>query len=74
MDKRRPLLIVEDDPHYARILLGIARTKGFKGLVANRGQQALSLARAGASEEERANVDLAEIARSAPACREAMVG
>jgi len=39
------LLVVEDDPHYARILLGIARAKGFKGIVANRGQQALSLAR-----------------------------
>ncbi len=39
------LMIVEDDPHYARILLGIARAKGFKAVVANRGQQALSLAR-----------------------------
>jgi HAMP domain-containing protein/CheY-like chemotaxis protein/signal transduction histidine kinase len=39
------ILIVEDDPHYARILLGIARDKGFKGLVAQRGQIALSLAR-----------------------------
>ncbi|HTJ40460.1 MAG TPA: response regulator, partial [Kofleriaceae bacterium] len=39
------LLITEDDPHYARILLGIARTKGFKGVVANRGQTALTLAR-----------------------------
>jgi len=39
------LLVVEDDPHYARILLGIARGKGFKGIVANRGQVALSLAR-----------------------------
>ena len=39
------LLIIEDDPHYARILLGIARVKGFKAIVANRGQQALSLAR-----------------------------
>ncbi len=39
------LLIIEDDPHYARILLGIARTQGFKGLVANRGQLALTLAR-----------------------------
>ncbi|HEX6865348.1 MAG TPA: response regulator, partial [Thermoanaerobaculia bacterium] len=39
------LLIVEDDPHYARILLGLARAKGFRGVVANRGQVALSLAR-----------------------------
>ncbi len=39
------LLIVEDDSHYARILLGIARSKGFKALVANRGQQALALTR-----------------------------
>jgi HAMP domain-containing protein/CheY-like chemotaxis protein/signal transduction histidine kinase len=39
------LLIVEDDPHYARILLDIARGKGFKGVVAARGQQALALAR-----------------------------
>jgi CheY-like chemotaxis protein len=39
------LLIVEDDPHYARVLLGLARDKGLKGIVAMRGQQALSLAR-----------------------------
>ena len=39
------LLIVDDDPHYARILLGMARDKGFKGIVAHRGQTALSLAR-----------------------------
>jgi HAMP domain-containing protein/CheY-like chemotaxis protein/signal transduction histidine kinase len=39
------LLIVEDDPHYARILLGLARDKGFKGLVTSRGLLALSLAR-----------------------------
>ncbi|MEX2217291.1 MAG: response regulator, partial [Phycisphaerales bacterium] len=39
------LLIVDDDPHYARILLGLAREKGFKGIVATRGQTALSLAR-----------------------------
>jgi HAMP domain-containing protein/signal transduction histidine kinase/DNA-binding response OmpR family regulator len=46
IDEHDPvLLIVEDDPHYARILLGIAREKGFKGVVASRGQQALVLAR-----------------------------
>jgi CheY-like chemotaxis protein/HAMP domain-containing protein len=39
------LLIVEDDPHYARVLLGLARDKGFKGIVALRGHQALVLAR-----------------------------
>ena len=38
-------LIVEDDPHYARILLGLAREKGFKGIVANKGALGLSLAR-----------------------------
>ncbi len=39
------VLIVEDDPHYARVLLGLVRDKGFKGLVASRGNTALSLAR-----------------------------
>jgi HAMP domain-containing protein/signal transduction histidine kinase/DNA-binding response OmpR family regulator len=39
------LLIIEDDPHYARILLGLARSKGFKGVVATKGVTALSLAR-----------------------------
>jgi HAMP domain-containing protein/signal transduction histidine kinase/DNA-binding response OmpR family regulator len=39
------LLIIEDDPHYARILLGLARDKGFKGVVANKGAMGLSLAR-----------------------------
>jgi CheY-like chemotaxis protein len=39
------LLIVDDDAHYARVLLGLARDKGFKGIVANRGQIALTLAR-----------------------------
>jgi CheY-like chemotaxis protein/signal transduction histidine kinase len=40
------LLIVEDDPHYASVLLDLARGHGFKGLVAMRGAEALSLARA----------------------------
>jgi CheY-like chemotaxis protein/signal transduction histidine kinase len=39
------ILIVEDDPHYARVLLDLARGRGFKGLVAMRGSEALSLAR-----------------------------
>jgi CheY-like chemotaxis protein/signal transduction histidine kinase/HAMP domain-containing protein len=39
------LLIVEDDPHYARILCNLARDKGFQVLVAMRGTEALSLAR-----------------------------
>ncbi|HET9282945.1 MAG TPA: response regulator, partial [Candidatus Angelobacter sp.] len=39
------LLIVEDDPHYARVLCDLSRDKGFKVLVAMRGAEALSLAR-----------------------------
>jgi HAMP domain-containing protein/CheY-like chemotaxis protein/putative methionine-R-sulfoxide reductase with GAF domain len=39
------LLIVEDDVHYARILLGLARDNGFKGVISNRGGVALALAR-----------------------------
>ena len=39
------LLIIEDDPHYARILLDLARASGFKGIVANKGALGLSLAR-----------------------------
>src|SRR4029079_8201590 len=39
------LLVVDDDPHYARVLLGLARDKGFKGIVTNRGAAALTLAR-----------------------------
>jgi CheY-like chemotaxis protein len=39
------LLIVDDDPHYARVLLGLARDQGFKGIVANRGHAALEMAR-----------------------------
>jgi CheY-like chemotaxis protein/signal transduction histidine kinase len=39
------LLIVEDDPHYARVLVDLARDKGLKVLVAMRGAEALALAR-----------------------------
>jgi HAMP domain-containing protein/CheY-like chemotaxis protein/signal transduction histidine kinase len=39
------LLIVEDDPHYARILIDLARDKGFKALLAMRGDDALNLAK-----------------------------
>jgi HAMP domain-containing protein/CheY-like chemotaxis protein len=39
------LLVVEDDPHYARLLCDLARDKGFKVLVAARGSEALTLAR-----------------------------
>jgi HAMP domain-containing protein/CheY-like chemotaxis protein len=39
------LLIVEDDPHYARVLVGLARDKGFKAICATRGHAAMALAR-----------------------------
>ncbi|HUB52899.1 MAG TPA: HAMP domain-containing protein [Terracidiphilus sp.] len=39
------LLIVEDDPHYARVLCDLSRDSGFKVLIANTGTEALSLAR-----------------------------
>ena len=39
------LLIVEDDPHYAKVLLELARANGFKGIVAMRGIEAIALAR-----------------------------
>src|SRR5213075_2246874 len=39
------LLIVEDDPHYARVILDLARDQGFKVLVAARGVVALDLAK-----------------------------
>jgi CheY-like chemotaxis protein len=41
----RVLLIVDDDPHYARLLLSLARDRGLKGVVTARGQGALSLVR-----------------------------
>jgi CheY-like chemotaxis protein/methyl-accepting chemotaxis protein len=39
------LLVVEDDPHYARVILDLARDQGFKVLVATRGGDALDLAK-----------------------------
>ncbi len=41
----RILLIIEDDVHFARLLLDEARESGFKGLVAVTGQAAIALAR-----------------------------
>jgi HAMP domain-containing protein/CheY-like chemotaxis protein/signal transduction histidine kinase len=38
------LLIVEDDPHYARVVCDLSRDKGFKVLIANTGSEALMLA------------------------------
>ncbi|MGD9980337.1 MAG: HAMP domain-containing protein [Hyphomonadaceae bacterium] len=40
------LLIVEDDPHYARIVSGLAKDQGLKVLIAMTGTEALELARA----------------------------
>jgi HAMP domain-containing protein/CheY-like chemotaxis protein len=39
------VLIVEDDAPYARVMMAIAKEQGFKVLVAQRGAEALSLAR-----------------------------
>jgi HAMP domain-containing protein/CheY-like chemotaxis protein len=39
------LLVVEDDPHYARVLLNLAHDRNFKVLVAKNGTEALDLAR-----------------------------
>jgi CheY-like chemotaxis protein/signal transduction histidine kinase len=41
----RILLIAEDDPNFAQILLDLARERGFKGLVAHTADRALALAR-----------------------------
>ena len=37
------VLIVEDDPHFAGVLLGLARERGFKGVVTARGAPVRSL-------------------------------
>jgi HAMP domain-containing protein/CheY-like chemotaxis protein len=39
------VLIVEDDAHYARVMMAAAKAQGFKVLVAQRGAEALELAR-----------------------------
>jgi CheY-like chemotaxis protein/signal transduction histidine kinase len=39
------LLIIEDDPHYARVLLTLARDRGFGAVLAKTGADALVLAR-----------------------------
>ncbi len=39
------LLIIENDAHYARSLLGLARERGFKGIVASNGSTGLFMAR-----------------------------
>ena len=38
------LLIVEDDPHYARVMVDLAHDRGFQVLAASRGAEALALA------------------------------
>ncbi|MGB6353502.1 MAG: response regulator, partial [Steroidobacteraceae bacterium] len=40
------VLIVEDDAHYARVMQAVAKEQGFKVVVAQRGAEALELARA----------------------------
>ncbi|MGC3979744.1 MAG: HAMP domain-containing protein [Steroidobacteraceae bacterium] len=39
------LLIIEDDPHYGKVLLNLARDNGFKGIVAKTGAEGLQLVR-----------------------------
>jgi len=41
----RSVLIIEDDVNFAKIMLEMARDKGFKGLVATRGESGLVLAK-----------------------------
>src|SRR5205807_1106257 len=39
------LLIIEDDPNFARVLLDMAHEKGFKAIVTQRGSNALAMVR-----------------------------
>ncbi|HEY2325617.1 MAG TPA: response regulator, partial [Thermoanaerobaculia bacterium] len=41
----RSVLVIEDDVNFARVLLEMAREKGFKGVVATRGETGLGLAK-----------------------------
>src|SRR5690606_35411829 len=41
----RVLLIIEDDPAFARTMLELARERGFRGVVALEGQEGFDLAR-----------------------------
>src|SRR4029077_14354730 len=41
----RVLLIVEDDPDFAQVVLNAGRNKGFKGVIAARGEKALEFVR-----------------------------
>ncbi|OXM85283.1 response regulator [Paenibacillus rigui] len=45
-EEDRVLLIIEDDAHFAGLMLDMARSRGFKGLVALRGDVGLALAHA----------------------------
>jgi HAMP domain-containing protein/CheY-like chemotaxis protein len=46
LDTEHPLLlIVDDDPHYGKVLLNLARDSGFKAIVAKTGAEGLSFAR-----------------------------
>jgi HAMP domain-containing protein/signal transduction histidine kinase/DNA-binding response OmpR family regulator len=46
LDTGEPILmVVEDDPHYARVLVNLARERGFKVLLARTGADALIFAR-----------------------------
>ena len=41
----RTVLIIEDDPGFAKVLLGFFRERGYKGIIAHQGNTGLSLAR-----------------------------
>jgi CheY-like chemotaxis protein/HAMP domain-containing protein len=44
-DNDKTILIIEDDVAFAKVLLDIARSKGYKGILAHQGNTGLSLAR-----------------------------